>query len=260
MIDFVTFCVIIVILHCSLLDKRKRIDIVLLCSCNIHNLMLASFVNRRIIIDELFFFFSLSLRYNQKLLQVLDINDYEIMNEQQLHRSHSAKYRAPPPPPPSCAESLSILPEPFISSLRQLFSILDKTNSGYVPFNVFKCYFDSSSTKLDFLNELESESQLNNNLITFDLLINVIKRSVSFTKHPPPPPPPPPPVPPIRIPTARRPLNRSTSVLVVTPKPKKLERQIPIVYRSSNDLEMNNSNASNPLYYNRTNRIDFPMV
>jgi len=207
-------------------------------------------------IDELFFLYDIIKKKSP--CKFLDINN-EIMNEQQLQRSHSAKSRAPPPPPPSCSidnsENSSILPEPFISSLRQLFSIIDKTNSGYIPFNVFKRYFDCSSTKFDFLNELENESQLNNNLITFDLLINVIKRSVSFTKHPPPPPPLP-----IRIPKIRRPLNRSTSVLSVPPKLKINERQNSIIYRSSHDLEINNFNASNPLYYNRTNQIDFPMV
>src|ERR1700728_4049878 len=123
------------------------------------------------------------------------------MNEQLLQNSHSTKYRAPPPPQ---SENSPSLPETFISSLRQLFSILDKTNSGYVPFNVFKRYFDSTSSTLDFLNELEIESKSNKNLITFNLLINVIKRSLSITKPPPPPP--------IIIP---KPLNRSTSVLVV---------------------------------------------
>jgi hypothetical protein len=170
------------------------------------------------------------------------------MNEQQNQRSHSAKYRAPPPPPSSSIDNLEIsscLPETFISSLRQLFSILDKTNSGYVPFNLFKRYFDCTSSTLDFLNELEIESKSNNNLITFNLLINVIKRSLLCTKHPPPPP--------ILIPKATRPLNRSTSVLAISPKAKKLERKIPIAYRSSNGLE-------NPIYYNRNNQIDFAMV
>ncbi len=186
------------------------------------------------------------------------------MNGQRVQRSQSAKYRAPPPPPPlslssmdSNSEMYSSLPETFISSLRQLFSILDKTNSGYIPFDVFKRYFDCSSTKFDFLNELEIESKSNKNLITFNLLINVIKRSISFPKQQPPPPPV---QPPIVIPKARRPLNRSTSALVVTPKSKPTERKIPITYRSSNALEMNNSNVSNPIYYNRKNQIDFAMV
>jgi hypothetical protein len=183
------------------------------------------------------------------------------MNGQQLQRSQSAKYRAPPPPPPppslsSIDKMFSSLPETFISSLRQLFSIIDKTNSGYIPFDVFKRYFDCSSTKFDFLNELEIESKSNNNLITFNLLINVIKRSISFPKQPPQPPP----QPPIIIPKVRRPLNRSTSVLVVTPKVKPTERKIPIVYRSTNELEMNNSNISNPIYYNQKKQIDFAMV
>ncbi len=135
------------------------------------------------------------------------------------------------------------LPEPFISSLRQLFSILDKTNSGSVPFEVFKRYFDGSSCKFDFLNELEIEAKSHQNLITFHLLINVIKRSLSCTKSPPP----------ILI-------RRSTSMLVVSPKAPKFERQIPIVYRSSHRLETKNNNASNPMYYHRDKRIDFPMV
>jgi hypothetical protein len=164
------------------------------------------------------------------------------MNGHHIQRSHSAKYRAPPSPPSidnnelNNPEISSSFPETFISSLRQLFSILDKTNSGYIPFNVFKRYFDCSSTTLDFLNELEIESQSNNNLITFNLLINVIKRS--FTKNPPSSS--------IIIPKPTRPLNRSTSVLVVTPKLK--------------PIELNNYNASNPIYYNRNNQIDFPMV
>jgi hypothetical protein len=167
--------------------------------------------------------------------------------QQQIQRSHSAKYRAPPPPPPPDSASL---PETFISSLRQLFSILDKTNSGHVPFDVFKRYFDSSISTIDFLNELEIESKSTDNQITFDLLLNVIKRAISSQKTSPP----------ILIPRTRRSLNRSTSVLVVTPKPKKKERQIPIAYRSTNTLEISHFNASNPLYYNRNNRIDFPMV
>ena len=186
------------------------------------------------------------------------------MNGQRIQRSHSAKHRAPPPPPPPASSSTddnylnnpeiissSSLPDTFISSLRQLFSILDKTHSGYVPFDLFKRYFDCTSSTFDFLNELEIESKSNNNLITFNLLINVIKRSLLTTKHPPPP---------IIIPKPTHPLNRSTSVLVVTPKAKKSEQQIPIIYRSSNGLEINNSYASNPLYYSRNNKIDFAMV
>jgi hypothetical protein len=173
------------------------------------------------------------------------------MNGQQsIQRSHSAKYRAPPPPPDS--EISAVLPETFISSLRQLFSILDKTNCGHVPFDVFKRYFDSSTSTIDFLNELEIESKSKDNQITFDLLLNVIKRAISSRKTPPPPP--------VIIPRVARPINRSTSVLVVPPKTKKKERQIPVAYRSSNTLEISHLNASNPLYYNRNNRIDFPMV
>jgi hypothetical protein len=144
-----------------------------------------------------------------------------------LQRSHSAKYRAPPPPSSIDTNGLnsSSLPETFISSLHQLFSILDKTNCGYVPFDVFKRYFDSSSSTLDFLNELEIESKPNNYLITFHLFINVIQRSLALTKSPP-------------------------SILI---PPKKIERQIPIIYQSSNGLEIN-------YHTNRNNQIDFSMV
>jgi hypothetical protein len=178
------------------------------------------------------------------------------MNEQQLQRSHSEKYRAPPADDHyiNNPDISSSLPDTFISSLRQLFTILDKTKSGYISFDVFKRYFDCTSSSLEFLNELEIESKSNNNLITFNLLINVIKRSLSFTKNPPPPPPP------ILVPTPKHPLNRSTSVLVVVPKAKKMQRQIPIAYRSSIGLDMNKYNASNPIYYNRNNQIDFAMV
>ena len=202
------------------------------------------------------------------------------MNEQQqqqqqqqsihvIHRTHSAKPRAPPPPPPSStsppsnnirlkAGMSSSLPGPFISSLRQLFSILDKTHSGHVPFDVFKRYwtpsfsFDNSSSTPDILHELELESKSHNYLITFDLLLHVIERSLSSAKHSSPP------IttsdsslsslstPPIVIPKATRPpppisfpLNRSTSVVVVTPTPKKVEHQIPIVYRSYNGTDTN---------------------
>lgn len=205
--------------------------------------------------------------------------DQEAMKEQQeqIHanqHSHSMKTRAPPPPPPPppppqlCSSSAntnhfksgisSSLPGTFVSSLRQLFSILDKTHSGHVPFDVFKRYwtpsfaFDNSSSTTDILHELEIESKPNNYLITFDLLLNVIERSLSSTKHPstttttsesslsslstPP----------IIVPKATRPappvsfpLNRSTSVVVVTPTPKKIEHQIPVVYRSYNGSENN---------------------
>ena len=200
------------------------------------------------------------------------------MNEQQQEQIHanqrpqSMKTRAPPPPPPPshppqiCSSSTSTnhlqsgisssLPGTFVSSLRQLFSILDKTHCGYVPFDVFKRYWtpsftfdNSSSSTTDILHELEIESKPNRYLITFDLLLNVIERSLSSTKHPPSTPesslssPSPPP---IIVPKVTRPappvsfpLNRSTSVVVVTPTPKKLEQQIPVVYRSYNGSEQN---------------------
>ena len=167
-------------------------------------------------------------------------------SQQQLHRSYSTKYRTPPSIDTNNSTSL---PETFVSSLRQLFAILDQTNSGHVSFDLFKRYFDSSSSTIDFSNELEIEAKSNNNLITFDLLINVIKRAISFSKTPS-----------ILVPKAMRPLHRSASVFVIPEKTKKRERQIPIAYRSANTLEMNAFNASNPLYYNRSNRIDFPMV
>ncbi|CAF1108210.1 unnamed protein product [Adineta ricciae] len=202
--------------------------------------------------------------------QELEQHQQQQQHIQVVQRSHSNKSRAPPPPPPpsSSASSnrprsgiITSLPAPFISSLRQLFSILDKTNSGHVPFDVFKRYwtptftFDNSSSSLDILHVLENESKSNNYLITFDLLLNVIERSLSATKHSPPQ------IttsdsslsslstPPIVIPKATRPpppisfpLNRSTSVVVVTPTPKKPEQQqhqIPIVYRSYNGTEHN---------------------
>jgi hypothetical protein len=160
------------------------------------------------------------------------------MNGQKLQRSQSAKYRAPPPPSSIDINDLnseisSSLPETFISSLHQLFSILDKTNCGYVPFDVFKRYFDSSSSStLDLLNELENESKTNNYLITFHSFINAIQRSLSLTKRPPS----------ILIPK----VTRSSNVFVDT---KKIERQIPVVYQSSNGLETN-----------RNNEMDFSMV
>lgn len=188
--------------------------------------------------------------------------------QQQQQSSHSMhavqhKIRAPPPPPPSSHNlrlqpGMSSLPGTFISSLRQLFSILDKTHTGHVPFDVFKRYwtpsfsFDNSSLTPDILHELEIESKTNNYLITFDLLLNVIERSLSSTKHSSPP------IttsdsslsslstPPIIVPKATRPpppvsfpLNRSTSVVVVTPTPKKVEHQIPVVYRSYNGTDNN---------------------
>jgi hypothetical protein len=219
--------------------------------------------------------------------------DNETMNGQQhLHsvqRSYSAKCRAPqpppppPPPPPSLSSSnhnrpksgiSSSLPGKFISSLRQLFSILDKTNCGHVPFDVFKRYwtpsfsFGNPSSTTDILHELEVESKPNNYLITFDLLLNVIERSLSSTKHLSPP------IttsdsslssistPPIVVPKATRPqppisfpLNRSTSVVVVAPTPKKVEQQIPIVYRSYNGVETNHyhshDNTSNSVRHRK---------
>jgi hypothetical protein len=209
-------------------------------------------------------------------------------HQQQLHsvqRSQSSKCRAPPPPPPLQPPHLSnnnrlksgissSLPGTFISSLRQLFSILDKTHSGYVPFDVFKRYwtpsfsFDNSSSTSEILHELELESKSNNYLITFDLLLNVIERSLSSTKNSSPP------IttsdsslsslstPPIVVPKATRPpppisfpLNRSTSVVVVIPTPKKVEKQIPIVYRSYNGQETqhyhSHDNTSNPVRHRK---------
>ncbi|CAF1251964.1 unnamed protein product [Rotaria sp. Silwood1] len=200
------------------------------------------------------------------------MNRQQQQPQHQLHsvqRSFSSKSRAPlppPPPPPSVLSSSnnntsklgisSTLPGTFISSLRQLFSILDKTKSGYVPFDLFKRYwtpsfsFDNSSSTSDILHELEIESKPNNYLITFDLLLSVIEKSLSTTKSSPPP------IttsdsslsslstPPILIPKATRPpppvsfpLNRSTSVVVTTPTPKNIEQQIPVVYRSYNGTE-----------------------
>jgi hypothetical protein len=201
-----------------------------------------------------------------------------------VQRPHSSKSRAPPPPPPHPpivsnnnrpkSGISSSLPGTFISSLRQLFSILDKTNSGHVPFDVFKRYwtpsfsFDGSSSTLDILHELEMESKSNNYLITFDLLLNVIERSLSSTKHSSPP------IttsdsslsslstPPIVIPKPTRPppplsfpLNRSTSVVVVTPTPKKIQQQIPVVYRSYNGTTTNHyhsqDNTVNPVRHRK---------
>ena len=193
--------------------------------------------------------------------------------KQQHHNvqySHSSKCRAPLSPAISSNNNnnnnsklgiTSSLPGTFVSSLRQLFSILDKTNSGCVPFDVFKRYwtpsfsYDNESSRSGILYELEIESKPNNYLITFDLLLNVIERSLSSTKHSSLP------IttsnsslsststPPIVIPKATRlppppsstsfPLNRSTSVVVVTPPLKKVEQQIPVVYSSYNGTETN---------------------
>ncbi|CAF1090111.1 unnamed protein product [Rotaria sordida] len=181
------------------------------------------------------------------------------MNKQILQRSHSAKCRPPPPTSSITNNCLNIkisssLPKAFISSLRQLFSILDKTNCGYVPFNVFKRYFDCSSSTSDFLNQLEIESNSNNHLITFNSLINVIERSLIPTKYPSS----------IPISKTKPQLNRSKSVLVVSPLEKKIQRQIPIVYRNSNRFQMTNSHVSNPIYFTkklqRNNEIDFSMI
>jgi hypothetical protein len=207
------------------------------------------------------------------------------MNGQQIRRSYSSKCRVPLPLIEhnyvNSAVSSS-LPETFISSLRQLFSILDNNNTGDVPFDVFKRYFECSSSTSEFLNELETQSKSNNYLITFNLLLNVIERSLSSTKQtslstpisdsslssltPRT----------IVIPKATRPsisfpLNRSTSVLVVAPTTTRTERQIPVVYRSNNELETNNLNSSIPVYHRkkshqqtnqsyRNNEIDFSMV
>ena len=113
---------------------------------------------------------------------------------------------------------VSHLPDKFISSLRQLFSILDKTNCGYVSFDLFKRYFDCSSSTLDFLNELEIESKANNYYITFDLLVNVIQRTISTTKYPPN----------IRMPKSTHSLTSISSMDTtnVPPKPKYIEHEI----------------------------------
>lgn len=183
------------------------------------------------------------------------------MNKQTVHRSHSTKCRILPSKSTNTNKVLnrnisSSLPEAFVTSLRQLFSILDKTNSGYVPFDVFKRYFDCSSSNLNFLDQLEMESTSNNYLITFDLLINVIEQSLLSTKH-------------LSsnsnsMAKTKRSLHRSTSVLVVSPKNEKIQRQIPINIGNSNELEINNSHASNPIYFvNKSqpnNGNDFAMV
>lgn len=196
------------------------------------------------------------------------------VSQSSIHRSHSSKCRAAPPPPPPPTRPIgptissgsgSTLPETFVSSLRQLFSILDKTNVGYVPFDVFQRYWTpsfqlgNSASRLDILHELEIESKPNNYLITFDLLLHVIERSLSTTKH----------VsasdsassssslasstPPIVVPKATRPnvveqafpLNRSTSVVVVPVQTKKVEQRehVPIVYRSYQCGMDHNSNV-----------------
>ncbi|CAF0924142.1 unnamed protein product [Rotaria sordida] len=226
--------------------------------------------------------------------------DNETMNrqQQQLHSAQrllTSKCRAPLPPPPSISSSSnnntsklgisSALPGTFISSLRQLFSILDKTNSGYVPFDLFKRYwtpsfsFNNSSSTSDILHELEIESKPNNYLITFDLLLNVIERSLSSTKNSSSSPPPPITTsdsslsslstPPIIIPKATRPpppisfpLNRSTSVVVTTPTQKNIEQQIPVVYRSYNGTENNHyhshDNTSIPVRHRKKIIIQKP--
>ena len=194
-----------------------------------------------------------------------------INGQHPVERPHTSKCRAPPPPRPPASSSSSssnghafksrissTLPATFISSLRQLFSILDKTKSGHVSFDVFKRYwtpsfsFDQSTSTFDILHELEMESKARNYLITFDLLLTVIERSLSLTKHPSPP------LttasdsslsslstPSILIPKATRPappisfpVNRSTSVVVATtPTTKKIEQPIPLIYRSYNGME-----------------------
>lgn len=193
------------------------------------------------------------------------------VSQSSIHRSHSSKCRAappPPPPPPSSSSSQHLgpsissgssttLPETFVSSLRQLFSILDKTNVGYVHFDVFQRYWtpsfqldnssSSPSSRLDILHELEIESKAKNYLISFDLLLNVIERSLTTTKHVSPSSSsssssssvtPPIVVPKVTRPTVVEqefPLNRSTSVVVVPVQTKKLvdpRETVPIVYRS----------------------------
>lgn len=141
--------------------------------------------------------------------------DDEIMNGQASQHSRSTKSIH------SRAEMVSHLPEKFISSLRQLFSILDKTNCGYVSFDLFKRYFDCSTSTLDFLNELEIESKANNYYITFDLLVNVIQRTISTTKYPPN----------IRMPKSTHSLTSISSMdaTIVQPKPKYIERDVPLV-------------------------------
>lgn len=173
------------------------------------------------------------------------------MNKRPLQRSHSVKFQAPSSNSSttnnySNTKVSSSLPEAFISSLRQLFSILDKTNCGYVPVNVFKRYFDCSSSTSDFLNQLEMESKSNNDLITFDLLINVIERSLLTIKssssivtskvtHP----------------LLTFPLNRSTSLSVVSLAERDVERDIPVSYRTSDRLEFIDFNSSN---FNRSKK------
>ncbi|CAF3401342.1 unnamed protein product [Rotaria socialis] len=182
------------------------------------------------------------------------------MNRRTLHRSQSAKCRASPSTSSIINDNClnlkisSSLPEAFVSSLRQLFSILDKTNCGYVPFDVFKRYFDCSSSYFNFLNELEFESTSSNHLITFNLLINAIERSLLSTKN----------TSSNLIPKTKRSLNRSPSVLVISPAEEKAERQIPTSNRNSNGLEVNNFRALNPIYFTnrvkRNNDIDFSMI
>ncbi|UJR20514.1 hypothetical protein I4U23_023642 [Adineta vaga] len=142
------------------------------------------------------------------------------MNGQENQRSHFLRSRFLPS-------------DTFISSLRQLFSILDKTNCGYVSFDLFKRYFDCSSSTLDFLNELEIESKSNNYYITFNLLLNVIQRTLSTTKQPPS----------IQI-------SKSKHSFV------SIEQEIPIMYRNSNVFNSRHQRKSS----SRLNSTDFSMI
>ena len=74
----------------------------------------------------------------------------------------------------------------------------------------------------------------NDNFITFDLLINVIQRLLNSSKK------------------IRQPVHRSMSNLS---QHSKSNRNIPIIYRSSNGL-----NTSNPIYFERKQPTDFAMI
>ena len=178
------------------------------------------------------------------------------MNKHNLRRSHSAKCLTLPRTSSTYNNSLnnetsSSLPEAFISSLRQLFSILDKNDCGYVPLDIFKRYFDCSSLTFKFLHELEIRSKSNNNFITFNLLINVIEQLLLSTKRSSP----------TSMSKTSHSLNCPTSKLLISSKEKKIQQPIPIVYRSSKGLIMNNSN---PICHtknsNQTNEINYSMV
>ncbi|CAF0906582.1 unnamed protein product [Didymodactylos carnosus] len=126
----------------------------------------------------------------------------------------SPRKRAPPPPPPKPPvtkpdyeylykidpkqqqqqqqQTITTLPLTFVSSLKQLFSILDKTNTGRVNIDVFKKYWppltstttddDTSEIPFDLLEQLEQESKLYNYQITFELLLAVIEKSLHTPK------------------------------------------------------------------------------